>query len=74
MTPGSRLFLYSDGVIDVAGTNDGPMLGVEGLSDLLGQSMRQDRSRVQHVMGQIQALHGSAAFVDDFSLLEIEFS
>jgi sigma-B regulation protein RsbU (phosphoserine phosphatase) len=74
MTPGSRLFLYSDGVIDVDRANDDTMLGVDGLSDLLAQALRQDGSRVRHVMGQIQALHGSANFVDDFSLLEIEFS
>src|SRR5262249_48180808 len=74
MTPGSRLYLYSDGVIDVAGPGDGKILGVSGLSDLLARAFPQGGSRVQQIRGEIQALQGSLTFTDDFSLLEIEFA
>jgi sigma-B regulation protein RsbU (phosphoserine phosphatase) len=74
MTSGSRLYLYSDGVIDVTRSSDGQLLGMGGLTDLIVQSFSQRGSRVEHVLGQIQSLQGAPAFADDFSLLEVEFA
>jgi sigma-B regulation protein RsbU (phosphoserine phosphatase) len=76
LPPGSRLYVFSDGVVDVSrgdGQADGKVLGVNGLIPLLAQATAAEGSRVEQVLREIQALQGSPVFADDFSLLEIEF-
>jgi sigma-B regulation protein RsbU (phosphoserine phosphatase) len=71
--PGSRLYVYSDGVFEVTRGPDGRMLMLDGLIDLLTAAPADNSSRVEHTLQHIQALHGGSQFNDDFSLLEIEF-
>jgi sigma-B regulation protein RsbU (phosphoserine phosphatase) len=73
MPPGSRLYLYSDGVFEVTRGPDGRMLMLDGLTDLLAAAPPNNGSRVEHTLQHIQALHGGQHFTDDFSLLEVEF-
>jgi sigma-B regulation protein RsbU (phosphoserine phosphatase) len=71
--PGSRLYIYSDGVSEVRKTAGG-LLNLEGLAELLSRSAGQDGSRVDCVRREAQALQGSSDFKDDFSLVEVEFN
>lgn len=70
--PGSRLYLYSDGVSEVR-KSDGGLLNAEGLAELLARSNGQSESRVDCVRREAQVLQGSPDFKDDFSLMEVEF-
>jgi sigma-B regulation protein RsbU (phosphoserine phosphatase) len=77
VTPGSRLYVFSDGVYEVSrgsGQTDGKALGVNGLIPLLARAAAAEGSRVEQVLREIQAFQGSPVFADDFSLLEIEFA
>jgi sigma-B regulation protein RsbU (phosphoserine phosphatase) len=78
VAPGSRLYVFSDGVFEVSkrggGQLDGQVLGVNGLIPILARASAAEDSRVGQVLRDIQALQGSPAFADDFSLLEIEFA
>ena len=71
--PGSRVYLFSDGAFEVTVRSDG-RLGIEGLAQLLSAVPRQSDSRVDAVRAEIELLHGSQQFEDDFSLLEFEFA
>ncbi|MEX2173937.1 MAG: GAF domain-containing SpoIIE family protein phosphatase [Pirellulaceae bacterium] len=72
IAPGSRLYLYSDGVTE-ATRDDGQLVGMEGLEALL-RGASAARSRVEQVYRQITATTNGAALDDDFSLLELAFS
>jgi len=71
LLPGSRVYLFSDGVYEVQGS-DGRLLDLDGLIELLATEARDGPSRVQSIRRRIQGFHGSDEFADDFSLLEIE--
>jgi len=71
--PGSRLYVYSDGVSEIE-KRDGGLLNLEGLVELLARSADHDGSRVDEVTRQAQTLQGSPEFKDDFSLVEVEFN
>jgi phosphoserine phosphatase RsbU/P len=76
LPPGSRLYVFSDGVFEVSrgsGQADGQVLGVNGLIPLLARASAAEGSRVEQVLREIQSLQGSPVFADDFSLLEMEF-
>ena len=69
--PGSRLYLFSDGVYEVRKAA-GAMMTFREFTDLLAYRSRlSDGSTVQGVLQQIQGLAGADHFDDDFSLLEI---
>lgn len=69
--PGSRLFLFSDGVYEVRKAS-GKMMAFREFTELLAYRGRQkDGSTVQGVLQQIQGLAGADHFDDDFSLLEV---
>lgn len=70
--PGSRLFVFSDGVFEVP-VRGGAMLGLEGFMDLLASTARNGDVGAAAVREQIAKLQGSTQFGDDFSLLEIVF-
>lgn len=70
--PGSRLYVYSDGVSEVPKAGGG-LLNLEGLIELLARSAAKRGSRVDEVCRQAQLLQGSPDFNDDFSLVEVEF-
>lgn len=66
LTPGSRLYLYSDGAFEV--TNDaGGLLGIEGLTQTLA-----DRPTLEQALQRIRDYQGANPFTDDFSLLQID--
>jgi sigma-B regulation protein RsbU (phosphoserine phosphatase) len=73
MPPGSRMYLYSDGAFEVRRPG-GKMIGLEGLGDVLAEAQGDRRSRVERALHAIQRVQGSDEFVDDFSLLEVEFA
>jgi sigma-B regulation protein RsbU (phosphoserine phosphatase) len=69
--PGSRMYLFSDGVYEVRKTG-GTMMTFREFTDLLAyQSRLASQSTVGDVLQQIQGLAGADHFDDDFSLLEI---
>ncbi len=69
--PGSRLYLFSDGVYEVR-KSGGTMMTFREFTDLLAYQSRQNsESTVQEVLQQIQGLAGADHFDDDFSLLEL---
>jgi sigma-B regulation protein RsbU (phosphoserine phosphatase) len=70
--PGSRLYVYSDGVSEIQKPQGG-LLNLDGLVELLARSAGHDGSRVEQVRHQAQVLQGSPEFKDDFSLVEVEF-
>ena len=69
--PGSRLYLYSDGVTE-ASLSPGQLVGIEGLEQML-LAAPPGRSRVQHVYEHIAAM-ASGSLEDDFSLVELTFT
>ncbi len=69
MTPGTRLYLISDGVFEIGRTD----FFLDDLGRMLTEVSPAEGSRVGQVLEKIQALQGSPDFADDFSLLEVEF-
>ena len=72
LAPGSRLYLYTDGVTE-ASRPTGELIGIEGLERLLGQ-VAGAPSRVQKVHELIAGQSGGANLEDDFSLVELVFA
>jgi sigma-B regulation protein RsbU (phosphoserine phosphatase) len=71
VVPGSRLYLFSDGVYEIRKTS-GKMMVFREFTDLLSYRARHSNdSTVQEVFQQIQGLAGTDHFDDDFSLLEV---
>ncbi len=68
LPPGSRLYLYSDGVTEAA-QKAGQLVGIEGLQRLL-LSTAPGRSRVDQVYERIMAEAANPLLEDDFSLVE----
>lgn len=71
VTPGSRLYVFSDGVYEI-GKPDGEMMTYEAFSLLLAGS--DPSGTLDSVLGSIREYHGSDIFDDDVSLLEFRFS
>jgi sigma-B regulation protein RsbU (phosphoserine phosphatase) len=73
VTPGSRLFLFSDGVYEVRKAS-GKMLAFREFTEHLTDRARSlEGSTVQAMLREIQGLSGADHFDDDFSLLEVKF-
>lgn len=73
VSPGSRFYLFSDGVFEIRKAT-GKMLVFREFMDLLTyQSQGSSGSSVQSLLHQIQGIAGLDHFEDDFSLLEIVF-
>lgn len=74
--PGSRLYLFSDGLYEVRGGENDTLLGLDGIADLLAETALEgsERTRVERVIDRVRAFrHGEQDFADDVSLLEAEF-
>jgi len=71
--PGSRLYVYSDGVSEISGA-DGEVINIDGLVSLLAQIAWKQGSRVERLLAQAREMQGSPDFTDDFSLVELEFA
>ncbi len=75
LQPGDRLYLFSDGLFEVhRGDQSGKLLGLDGLEDLIGQPYEPDRTRVSQIIQRVREVQQKSDFVDDVSLLEIEFA
>lgn len=77
VTPGSRLYLFSDGLYEIRGGERNQLLGLEGIAQVIQNANCRDCSeaRAQQIIRQARAYqHGSEAFADDVSLLEVEFA
>ena len=71
VAPGSRLYLFSDGVFEIHQAEN-RMLMVDGLINVLRQLPSDGGSRARQVLRRIQEIQGSTQFADDFSFLELE--
>ncbi|MEM9020217.1 MAG: SpoIIE family protein phosphatase [Planctomycetota bacterium] len=75
LEPGSRLYLYSDGLFEVRGGNENKLLGLNGINDILTQAQPGQTTRVQQVLQAVRSYTGQTqGFVDDVSLLEVEIA
>lgn len=79
--PDDRLYLFSDGLYEIRGGDNHQLLGLEGITHLIAhasdepQPTADDQTRVQRIINQAQQYqHNTAEFVDDVSLLEVEFN
>jgi sigma-B regulation protein RsbU (phosphoserine phosphatase) len=72
LAPGSRLYLYSDGVTE-ASLADGQLVGIDGLERLLLSIDAAGGPRVEQVHQRIASTAENGSLDDDFSLLELEF-
>ena len=67
--PGSRLYVFTDGVFEVP---ERDQIGLDGFAALVGEKQGV-ASRVEAVYEAICGLNGCADLADDFTLLEMEF-
>lgn len=72
LQPGSRLYLFTDGAFEIE-THNGSMLGLEGLKDVVAQSLPADNP-VDMIRGKLLGLQQRDTFDDDFSLIEATLS
>ena len=66
----SRLYVFSDGIYEVAGP-DGNMMKYSEFVDILAASKRGAGSVIEQTFGAIRAVRGSDQFEDDVSILEV---
>ena len=74
--PGTRLYLFSDGLYEVRGGKDDKLLGLNGIANIIQQANcgNCSKTRLEQVIAQVHAYRGGeASFTDDVSLLEIAF-
>lgn len=69
---GARLYVFSDGVFEVF-QPDGAMVKLEGLREILRSVQTLPAGRTAAVCETLQQLQARPTFVDDFSLVELEF-
>jgi phosphoserine phosphatase RsbU/P len=72
MSPGDRLYLYSDGVTEAMNAHD-DFFGVERLVEIIRQSAALDlRESVAAVLRKLDQWHGESPARDDISLLAMQ--
>jgi sigma-B regulation protein RsbU (phosphoserine phosphatase) len=70
LPPGSRLYLFSDGIYEVT-TRDGTMLGLDAFIGILAAVTRKaDPPSLQDVTEMVRGLSLTGTFADDVSLVE----
>lgn len=69
--PGSRLYVFSDGVYEVEAP-DGAMWDLDGLHEFLARPAAGEELDALHAF--VRRMRGSDVLEDDFSLVRIEFS
>ncbi len=73
--PGSRLYLYSDGVFEVEKKDNGGMLPFDEFIDVLTSLKHEScQERVDCIIESIRDIQGKEAFDDDCSLVEFVFA
>ncbi|MEM9347017.1 MAG: GAF domain-containing SpoIIE family protein phosphatase [Planctomycetota bacterium] len=76
VNPGSRLYLFSDGLYEVPGGEHSKMLGLDGIGDIIIQANQGNcsKTRLEQVLSLVNTYRGGeASFDDDVSLLEVSF-
>jgi sigma-B regulation protein RsbU (phosphoserine phosphatase) len=73
VSPGDRLYVYSDGVVDIYMT-DGKVRQSSEFIQFLSKELGQSGDEIlEHVVTQAITLCGSRQFNDDFSIMEFRF-
>ena len=67
----NRLFVFSDGVYEIQ-KSDGSLWSYEEFRDVVAQGAVPGTNNVRRILDACRAVAGSGAFLDDFSLLEID--
>ncbi len=73
VAPGSRLYIFSDGLFEVRHPADAEMLNFSGLTQQLRQAQSRSTERLAAVLAGIRRWQGADAFNDDYSLIEVTF-
>lgn len=68
----SRLYIFSDGVFEIAKT-DGTMWSFEEMKEFLKAAPTDETSEIDRLYSFVREMRGSADLDDDFSMLKIEF-
>lgn len=75
--PGSRLYLFSDGLYEMRGGEEDQLLGLNGLADTIVSvnACSGAETRVERIISQVRSYVGDdQGFQDDVSVLEAEFA
>lgn len=72
LAPGSRLFVFSDGIYELT-KPDGKMLDYTAFVALVNEMMQEEGVDLQTLVSKLKSLNGNDKFDDDFSLLELHF-
>eukprot|EP00752_Nemacystus_decipiens_P014058 g12494.t1 len=74
--PGSKLYLFSDGLYEVRGGEEDKLLGLDGIGRFITNANHGScsKTRLEQVLAQVHRYRGAEkAFDDDVSLLEAAF-
>jgi sigma-B regulation protein RsbU (phosphoserine phosphatase) len=72
VTPGSRLYLFSDGVYEIDRPDD-TMMTHEEFSMILKDPVESGHSKMEAIVAEVRRQQGKNEFADDFSLTEFTF-
>ncbi len=72
VTPGSRIFVFSDGVYELQKVSGG-MFSLKELSDMIARYGPQDHPDMNGLVTDLRAVQGRNAFDDDFSMIILDF-
>lgn len=70
--PGSRLYVYSDGVCELH-RPDGSMWAIQEFLDTMSQPLALNESALDRIQAVGRQVQGDEPFLDDFSILELKF-
>lgn len=73
VAPGSRLYIFSDGLFEVRNPADAEMLELSGLARQLREAQSRSTDRLDTILAGIRRWQGADAFDDDYSLIELTF-
>ena len=73
VAPGSRLYIFSDGLFEVRNPADAEMLELSGLASQLREAQSRSTDRLDTILAGIRRWQGADAFDDDYSLIEVTF-
>lgn len=68
--PFSRLFMYSDGVYEIA-MSDGKMWEFNDFVNHMTASVKEPESAIDRLLSHVRKLHNSETLADDFSMVQI---
>lgn len=73
ISPGSRLFIFSDGAYEIMAEGR-LIMGLDGWASLVSNHCKSQQADLSALLYQVQAVNGSQALPDDFSVMEVCFS